>query len=94
VRGAAPEEIEREFDGSGYGAFKQAVADAVEGYLRPVRERYTELRADEEALEEILAEGAAKARKIASATVADVREAMGVGPIETGGSAPRHPSGD
>jgi tryptophanyl-tRNA synthetase len=57
VRGTAPEEIEREFDGEGYGAFKQAVADAVVAYLAPVRERYAGLRADEGQLEEVLEEG-------------------------------------
>ena len=49
-------------------------------YLAPVRERYTELRDDEAELERILASGAEKARAIASATLADVRGAMGVGP--------------
>jgi tryptophanyl-tRNA synthetase len=81
VRGSAPEEIEREFDGSGYGAFKQAVADAVVAYLAPVRERYQELRADEQELERILADGAEKARAIAAETIVDVRRAMGVGPV-------------
>ncbi len=81
VRVAAPEEIEREFDGSGYGAFKQAVADAVVGYLAPVRERYEQLRADERAIEQILAAGADKARAIATDTLRDVRAAMGVGPV-------------
>jgi tryptophanyl-tRNA synthetase len=80
VRGVAPHDIEREFDGSGYGDFKSAVADAVVEYLAPVRERYAELRPDQEALERTLATGADKARAIASDTVADVREAMGVGP--------------
>src|SRR5207248_7112965 len=84
VRGTAPEDVEREFDGSGYGAFKQAVADAVVGYLAPVRERYTELRADERALERTLAEGAEKACQIAAETLTDVRDAMGVGPVRTG----------
>jgi tryptophanyl-tRNA synthetase len=81
VRGTSPEEIEREFDGSGYGAFKQAVADAVVEYLAPVRERYDELRADEAALERTFAEGAEKARALASDTLIDVRAAMGVGPV-------------
>ena len=45
-----------------------------------MRERYEELRADEAALEAILAEGAEKARAIAAPVVADVRDAMGVGP--------------
>jgi tryptophanyl-tRNA synthetase len=81
VRGTRPEEVEREFDGEGYGAFKQAVSDAVVAYLSPVRERYAELRADEQKLEQVLEEGAAKAREIAGGTLADVREAMGVGPV-------------
>jgi tryptophanyl-tRNA synthetase len=77
VRGSAPEEVEREFDGSGYGTFKQAVADAVVAYFVPVRERYQDLRADECLLERTLADGADKARAIASDTLADVRRAMG-----------------
>jgi tryptophanyl-tRNA synthetase len=80
LRGVAPEEVEREFDGSGYGAFKQAVADEVVGYLAPVRERYNELRADEAHLHAVLHAGADKARAIASETVATVRDRMGVGP--------------
>jgi tryptophanyl-tRNA synthetase len=79
VRGVAPEEVEREFDGSGYGDFKSAVADEVVAYLAPVRERYEALRADQAALESNLAEGAEKARAIASETLADIRDAMGVG---------------
>jgi tryptophanyl-tRNA synthetase len=81
VNGSTPEEIESQFDGSGYGAFKQAVADAVVGYLAPVRERYHELRLDELALERVLADGAQKARAIASETLVNVRRAMGVGPV-------------
>jgi tryptophanyl-tRNA synthetase len=81
VRGSSPEEVEASFNGSGYGAFKQAVADAVVEYLRPVRERYQELRADEPELERILEHGAEKAREIAADTMVDVREMMGVGPV-------------
>jgi tryptophanyl-tRNA synthetase len=80
VRGVAPAEIEREFEGSGYGPFKAAVAAAVVEYLAPVRERYGELRADVGGLEAVLADGAERARDIASTTLADVRQAMGVGP--------------
>ena len=81
ARGVAPEEIEREFDGSGYGDFKTAVADAVVDWLAPVRERYYELRGDEAELERILETGADKARAISSRTLLDVRKAMGVGPV-------------
>jgi tryptophanyl-tRNA synthetase len=80
IRDVPPEQIEREFDGGGYGAFKGAVAEEVVEYLRPVRERYHELRADDAEIERSLAASAGKARAIASGTLADVRHAMGVGP--------------
>jgi tryptophanyl-tRNA synthetase len=79
VRESAPEAVEEEFGGSGYGAFKQAVADEVAAYLAPVRARYEELRTDEAALERILEGGAGKARAIAAETLAEARLAMGVG---------------
>jgi tryptophanyl-tRNA synthetase len=80
ARGVGPEEVEREFAGQGYGAFKQAVADSVADLLGPVRERYKELRADEDALEATLARGAEHAREIAVPVMAEVRDVMGVGP--------------
>jgi len=80
ARGSSPDEIEKEFDGSGYGDFKGAVAEAVVEFLAPVRERYDELRPDEAALEGALAAGAEKAQAIASETLAEVRSAMGIGP--------------
>jgi tryptophanyl-tRNA synthetase len=80
TRGTDQAAIESEFEGSGYGDFKKAVAESVVEYLAPTRERYAELRPDEAGLERALAEGAERAREIASATVAEVRDAMGVGP--------------
>jgi tryptophanyl-tRNA synthetase len=79
VRGVGPEEIESEFNGSGYGQFKQAVADAVVDYLAPVRERYRELRADEQYLLQTLDTGAEKAHAIAHPIVDTARDRMGVG---------------
>jgi tryptophanyl-tRNA synthetase len=79
VRGQAPEEIEAELKDTRYGELKSAVAGAVIDYLAPVRERYTDLRGDEQKLEAILADGAERARRIAGETLADVRERMGVG---------------
>jgi tryptophanyl-tRNA synthetase len=79
ARGTDPAEIEREFEGAGYGDLKKAVAEAVVEFLAPVRERYAELRPDQAALEEALAAGAEKARAIAAPTVAEVRERMGIG---------------
>jgi tryptophanyl-tRNA synthetase len=80
ARGGAPEDVEREFAGEGYGAFKEAVGEAIVELLAPVRGRYLELRADEAGLEAALAEGADRARAIATGVMTDVRAAMGVGP--------------
>jgi tryptophanyl-tRNA synthetase len=80
ARGAAPEEIEREFEGAGYGDFKKVVAEGVVELLSPVQVRYAELRPDEDALEATLAAGAEKARSIAAPILAEVRDRMGIGP--------------
>jgi tryptophanyl-tRNA synthetase len=79
VRGVGPDEVEQSSASMRYGDFKSLVADAVVEYLAPVRERYGELRSDEQALEATLARGAEQARAIASVTLADVRERMGLG---------------
>ena len=80
VRGVDPAEVEREFAGSGYGDFKTAVGDAVVDYLAPVRERYKDLRPDQERVEAALRQGAERAREMASTTLAEVRGVMGIGP--------------
>jgi tryptophanyl-tRNA synthetase len=80
ARGVTPDEVERDFEGEGYGTFKKAVGEDVAEMLAPVRERYQELRADEEALERTLAEGADRARELAQPVIAAVRHAMGIGP--------------
>jgi tryptophanyl-tRNA synthetase len=84
ARGVAIPELEREFEGAGYGDFKLAVGEAVVEYLAPARGRYESLRADEDGLEQTLAAGAEKARAIAAQTMLDVRRAMGVGPVGAG----------
>ena len=57
ARGIEPGQVERDFEGEGYGAFKQAVGDAVVELLTPVRERYGELRRDPAGLERTLVRG-------------------------------------
>jgi tryptophanyl-tRNA synthetase len=79
VRGVEPDQVEREFTGQGYGAFKQAVGEATAELLAPVRERYRELRADEAGLERALAEGAERAREIAVPVMAELHSVMGLG---------------
>jgi tryptophanyl-tRNA synthetase len=80
ARDVSPDQVEREFEGQGYGAFKQSVGEAVAEVLAPVRERYAELRADEAAIESTLRAGADRARKLAVPTMAEVHAAMGLGP--------------
>ncbi|CAN5197469.1 tryptophan--tRNA ligase [soil metagenome] len=81
VRGVSQESVERELASArGYGDLKTAVGDAVVEALAPVQERYRAIRQDEQALEDVLAAGAGKARAIAAATLVDVRHVMGVGP--------------
>ena len=81
MRRVDPASVEEEMAGArGYGDLKAAVGDAVVAEFAPIQERYREIRGDEQALEDVLAAGADKARAIAAATLADVREAMGVGP--------------
>ena len=83
--GRTPAQVVRDLhDARGYGDLKQATAEAVIAELTPIRERYAELRPDEAALEAALAAGADKARAIAAGTLADVRAAMGVGPVHRG----------
>jgi tryptophanyl-tRNA synthetase len=81
ARGIAPEAAVAELaDARGYGDLKAATAQAVVAMLAPVRDRYTDLRADEAGLERVLAAGAEKARAIAARTLADVRRVMALGP--------------
>ncbi|HEX5609115.1 MAG TPA: tryptophan--tRNA ligase [Solirubrobacterales bacterium] len=77
ARGIDQDQVEREFEGAGYGDFKKATAEAVVELLDPVRERYAELRPDEAELDRVLGAGAEKARAIAAPVVADVRDRMG-----------------
>jgi tryptophanyl-tRNA synthetase len=81
ARSAPPAQVETDLAGArGYGELKAATAEAVVDMLAPVRERYEQIRPDEDRLEATLAAGAEKARSIAADTLRDVRRRMGVGP--------------
>ena len=77
VTGRSIATLETEFEGAGYGDFKGAVADAVIETLTPIRERYLELLQDETELRRILADGATRARDVASKTLARAYDAVG-----------------
>ena len=72
------DEIEQEFDGSGYGDFKVKVAEAVIEKLEPIQKKYKELLENPKYLEEIYTKGAEKARKLASTTLKEVKEKIGI----------------
>jgi tryptophanyl-tRNA synthetase len=76
--GEAPEKLAERYDQ--YGPLKADTAAAVIELLRPVQERYADLVADEAELRRILAAGADKAQRIAAATMARARTAVGLLP--------------
>ena len=78
VTGASFEEIEREFAGKGYGAFKPAVGDAVIETLRPIREEATRLLEDKQYLCSVYTEGAQRASVIARKTLRKVYKKIGL----------------
>ena len=78
ITGKTMDEIEKEFDGAGYGTFKVAVAEAIIKELEPFHKKYNELMSKPEYLEEIYNKGAKKAREVASKTVESVYEKIGL----------------
>ena len=77
VTGRSFEEIEREFEGQGYGKFKPAVGDAVIETLRPIRENAERMIADKSYLQQVYTEGAQKACYVARKTLRKVYKRVG-----------------
>ena len=68
---------EAEFAGKGYGDFKSAVAETVADCLAPVQAEQARLLSDKQYLNSVLEEGARRAYKVASATLAKVYRKIG-----------------
>ena len=77
VTGKSYDEIEQEFDGQGYGAFKPAVGEAVAETLRPIREEATRILGDKAYLEGVYKAGAEKASYVANKTLRKVYKKVG-----------------
>ena len=75
--GKSYEEIEKEFDGQGYGAFKPAVGEAVVEMLRPIQAETQRLLADKAYLESVYRAGAEKAAYVANKTLRKVYKKVG-----------------
>ena len=78
VTGESFEEIEREFDGKGYGVFKPAVGEAVIETLRPIREEASKIMKDKAYLDKLCRDGAERASHIANKTLRKVYKKVGL----------------
>ncbi|MCR5774795.1 MAG: tryptophan--tRNA ligase [Lachnospiraceae bacterium] len=77
LSGKSYTEIENEFDGKGYGAFKPAVAELVIDILRPIREEADRLLKDKAYLDGVYKDGAERASYIAGKTLRKVYRKVG-----------------
>ncbi len=77
--GKTIDELVNEYEGSGYGDFKKAVADSVVNVLTPIQERYANILNDKEYLDKVLDEGSQKASYFARKTLTKMKKKMGIG---------------
>ncbi|MCR5634574.1 MAG: tryptophan--tRNA ligase [Lachnospiraceae bacterium] len=75
--GKKPEEVEKEFDGKGYGDFKMAVGEAVVSVLKPLQDKYAELSKEKDYIDGIIRENAMKASAVANKTLRKVQKKVG-----------------
>jgi len=75
-------------EGLGWGEAKQVLCERVERDLAPMRERYAQLMAHADRIEDILQAGAAKARRIAQPFMAELRDAVGLRALRGPAAAP------
>lgn len=78
ITGNKKEEIEKEFEGIGYGKFKEAVGQVIIDKVEPVQKRYNELLNDKTYLRRIFEDGDKKAEIVANKTVTEVSEKIGL----------------
>ena len=77
VTGKTTDEIEKEFDGKGYGEFKLAVGEAVADHLRPVQEKFYDLSKNKDYINGIIKENDDKANYYAMKTLRKVQKKVG-----------------
>ena len=78
MAGTGKEAVLRDFGGQGFGAFKPALGELLVAKLAPINQRFTELKADRESLDAILARGALRAHEIARPTLNAAYKALGL----------------
>ena len=72
-----PDEVEREFDGKGYGDFKLAVGEAVVSVLKPLQDRFADLSKNKDYLDKVIKENAEKASWYSNKTLRKVQKKIG-----------------
>ncbi len=82
LSGSSVEDLERSYEGKGYGALKTDLAEAMVEFVTPFRARTQEYLDDPETLDSILAKGAEKARAVAAETLAQTYDRMGFLPAK------------
>ena len=75
--GKSTEECEKEFEGQGYGTFKEAVGESVVGVLKPLQDRFAELSADKDYIDRMILQNDEKAMYYSEKTMRKVRKKMG-----------------
>lgn len=78
VTGDSIEQVLSRFSGKGFGTFKPALADVLVGLIGPIRQRLQDLRGDPAELDQILAQGAERAREISAPVLAHAKSAVGL----------------
>ncbi|MBR5516817.1 MAG: tryptophan--tRNA ligase [Firmicutes bacterium] len=78
LSGESIEDLEKKYEGKGYGDFKKDLVEVTVAALAPIKERYEEIRHSQELLD-ILADGAVKADAIAKETMKRVKKNFGLG---------------
>ncbi|MEU5230705.1 tryptophan--tRNA ligase [Streptomyces anulatus] len=82
LSGSPVEDLERSYEGKGYGALKTDLAEAMMEFVTPFRARTQQYLDDLETLDAILAKGAEKARAVAAETLAQTYDRMGLLPAK------------
>nr|WP_327331946.1 tryptophan--tRNA ligase [Streptomyces anulatus] len=82
LSGSSVEDLERSYEGKGYGALKTDLAEAMVEFVTPFRSRTQQYLDDPETLDAILAKGAEKARAVAAETLAQTYDRMGLLPAK------------
>ena len=82
MTGDTMDKISAQYDGKGYGVFKDAVADAVIAELQPIQERYKKISTDKAYLNEVMTKNAARADALAQRMLQKVRRKVGLAALK------------